>query len=280
MAIPANLLVGSLQYHRNPSNMTSRKLKIVPVALSLLALPFLNSAIAASSPTPVFSDDFNTGEVANAYGWFFYSPTSDAIPWTKAEDETAPLSGSVLQNQGSSASWTYAVKQFPVAALEKNGDSIKFSFSFHPVSNVSDGYLEIAFLKTANTIGENAFGLNPIEDANGYSIFQKVSTDPSEPSIRKTLNGAEAFATEGLEYLRVSSSPVVLGDATKAHALDLVITKTDSGMEIRFIIDGEEVGNAIDLESSFTTFNTIRLMAGSDAQVNLDNITLTLESAH
>lgn len=259
--------------------MNSRKRIIAFSVTSLLILRFLDSATAASSSPPIFSDDFNSGEAANAYEWFFYSTTSDAIPWTKEEDENAPLSGYVLQNQGSSASWTYAVKQFPAATLKNNGDSIKFSASYHAVSNVTEGYLEIALLNTTSTIGENVFGRNPIEDANGYSIFQKASNNPSEPAIRKTLNGAEAFATEGLENLRAVTSSVVLGDATKAHVLELAITKTESGVEIRFLVDGEEVGNATDLESSFIEFNTLRLMAGSDAQINLDNIQISLSKA-
>lgn len=242
------------------------------------------SLTAAHASSPLFSDDFSgvapsnfpSSEELNADGWYFVGQ-AQGTPWTIGEDSTAPLIGPSLENPGSSSSWQFAVKQFAPATLSKVGDTLTVQLDYHVASTTDDAHLDVAFLQSANKVESNSFTdqeANPLLNAKGYSVYQASKSIPTTSSFLKIQNAAEEF--EGPKtYLHANADPAVLGDSSQAHKLVLSLAKVASGIEITWSIDGVVVANALETESAFDTFDTLRLMGPSDSQTHFDNISVT-----
>ena len=253
--------------------------QILAATLTLACLPVAKGG----ADTSVFKDDFT--EVAasevpeslglNAASWYFVGQTG-GTPWTVGEDSVSPLSGPVLENQGSSSGWQSAVKQFPATTLSKTGDSLTVKLDYHAKASAEDGRLDVAFLSSPNSITNNSFtepDRNPLLNAKGYSVYQPCKTIAEKSRFIKIKNAAESFDSPKttLESCPTSS---VLGDAGKAHSLMFSITKGESGIKVVWSVDGVAMDSAFDMDSPLVTFNTLRLMAPSDTPTHLDNISV------
>jgi hypothetical protein len=262
--------------------MNTKKLSTHLIAAAI-ALS-IGSATSGYAANALISDDF-TGVAAsemplssglNAANLYFVGQVG-GTPWSTGEDSVSPLSGMVLENQGSSSCWQYAVKQFSATTLSKTGDSIKVKLDYHVKSSTEDGHLDVALLNCPGRIESNSFTEqkdNPLLNAKGYSAYQLCKTTSTSNSFVKIKDGAADFESPKT-LLTNNDSPSVLGDAGKAHTLVLLLTKAESGIEITWSIDGAATGSASDVDSPFDTFNTLRLMAPSDTQTRLDNISVT-----
>ena len=253
--------------------------QILIAAITMACLSVTKGAVS----TTLFSDDFTAVAASkvplsselNAASWYFVGGTG-GTPWTTGEDSVSPLSGTVLENPGSSSGWQYAVKQFPATTLSKTGDSLTVKLDYHVKSTTDGGYLDVALLNTSGSIENNSFTDeegSPLLNATGYSAFQRCVTTPTKNSFVKIKNAAEAFEAPKTN-LANNASPSVLGDAAEAHTLIFSLVKGESGIEMTWSVDGTVVGSASDMDSSCNVFNTLRLMAPSDTQAHLDNISV------
>ena len=260
--------------------------QILIAAITMACLSVTKGAVS----TTLFSDNFNDLAVSNmrlstaelnADSWYFVGRVGGA-PWTTGEDSVSPLSGTVLENPGGSSSWVYAVRQFPATTLSKTGDSLTVKLDYHVERSTDSGSLDVALLNTSGSIENNSFTEeegSPLLNATGYSAYQYCVATPFKNLFVKIKNAAEAFDASKTTVAN-SASPSVLGDAAEAHTLIFSLTKGDSGIEMTWSVDGTVVGSCSDMDSSYNVFNTLRLLAPSDAPLaHLDNISVVANIA-
>ena len=262
--------------------------QILIAAITMACLSVTKGAVS----TTLFSDNFSDVDTSkmphstelNADGWYFVGGEGGA-PWTTGEDSVSPLSGTVLENQGSSAGWQYAVRQFPAMTLSKTGDSLTVKLDYHVKSTDADGmggHLDVALLNTSGSIENNSFTdeeSNPLLNAKGYSAYQFCKSTPTENIFVKIKNGADPFPAPKTTLRTSNSSPSVLGDSNEAHTLIFSLVKGESGIEMTWTVDGTVVGSASDMDSPYNVFNTLRLMAPSATGAHLDNISVVANIA-
>jgi len=257
-------------------SLSSKKTHNYPL-LTAIALAALSAFPVTGKSAELFKDTFTDVKDLNAAKWFTVGMPS-GTPWGTGQDSTAPLSGTVLENLGSSSGWQHVVRPFPATTLSKTGDSLTLKMDFRADSNTDGGFLDVALLNCAKNIDSNSFtdeAGNPLLNAKGYSAFQVCKTVPTENSFRKIANAASAFDAPKKHLKNNSVVLTALQDDTKAHTLLLTLTKGESGTEMTWSIDGVVVGSATDVDTSFDTFNTISLLAVSSNPVHFDNIAVS-----
>ena len=262
--------------------------QILIAAITMACLSVTKGAVS----TTLFSDNFSDVDASkvplstglNADNWYFVGQVG-GTPWTTGEDSVSPLSGTVLENQGSSSGWQYAARQFPAMTLSKTGDSLTVKLDYHVKSTDADGgggHLDVALLNTSGSIENNSFTdeeSDPLLNAKGYSAYQFCKSTPTENTFVKIKNGADPFPAPKTTLRTSNSSPSVLGDSNEAHTLIFSLVKGESGIEMTWTVDGTVVGSASDMDSPYDVFNTLRLMAPSGTQAHLDNISVVANIA-
>lgn len=246
-------------------------------ALTVAALAAL---MTTSNAATLFSDDF-TGVATsaipataglNGVGWYFVGSTG-GTGWTTATDNTSPLSGNAMQNQGSSSTWQYGLKQFTTATLNTIGDSLTFTMDYHMGVNTTENHLQIAILNNPTTVTSNSFGTwpaaNPLSAATGYSVYQFSSTAATTADFKKNLDGGD-WSTG--TYLATTSGSAILGATSDAHTLVFSLTKVLTGTQLSWSVDGTVLGTTTD--ATYDTFNTVRLFTGGNAPIYMDNISV------
>lgn len=250
------------------------------ITLSEVRQPFMGAllwlALLSSSgmATAVFTDDFtgvagSSGQTStglNSAGWYFYN-TGGGAAWTVNTDNTAPLSGLSLVNNGGSSSWVTAVRQFTTTSLINTGDTLTLRLNYHVANSGDSGQLGVGLLYSANAISANSFTGSTISDADGYRIFQFSKTTATSATFAKTTDNVDSsgFSTSGT---------AILGNSSTAHTLELTLTRLETGNEVAWSVDGTQLGYYVDVMSPYETFNTISLFDGGNTPVYVDNVSI------
>lgn len=252
------------------SSVSLLKRSLVSASIALAGLTLWSTAGSAAT---LFSDDFTglTASTLNSDGWYFYG-VSGGSAWGTGSDSTAPLSGTVLQNQKGAQTWQFGMKQFTSTTLTNLGDSLTLTLDYHVAADASGGQLWLKILNTANTVTSNDFtGVNPIADADGYAVVQKVEVTQTTADLKETLDDAYMGGTT----IATTASSATLGATSASHTMVFSLTKVAAGTELSWTVDGNQLGSTIDSSGTiYNTFNSVSLMVGTGTLVNLDNISV------
>lgn len=257
--------------------LLKRHLILAAIAVSWLSV--LSSTGRAS--TTVFTDTF-TGVAAssgqssaglNAAGWYFANSSAGGAAWTIATDNTSPLSGNTLTNTGGTSNWTTGLRPFSSVGLGNVGDWVAIQFNYH-VANSGSGQLGIGLLSTATTLSANTYGSDPVGNAAGYRVYHNTQTAATTAQFVKVTNDADT------NLLSATSGSATLGNNSAAHTMILKLTRTATGLQISWAVDGVTLGTYTDTSSPYFTFNLVTFFDGGNTPVYVDNVTLTKQTAN
>ena len=119
------------------------------------------------------NDGSNPGEIDTQ--WYFYNSSSAGTAWGTITDNTAPLSGTAMNNPGGTATNTRGVCQWNPITLEANGSWIEVNLDFRCGAAPGAGMFSVLI---GNPIGDNMtsniFG-GPSPFADDFSYGLKMS---------------------------------------------------------------------------------------------------------
>lgn len=179
------------------------------------ALRVDNIKVRTSTQT-LLDDRFLDGSLANGSDpgetdvqWYFLNSSSGGTAWTRTTDNTAPLSGSVLNNPTGSAANTMAIAQFATATLVASGDWVEFSCDFRYNSVPNSGTVSFLIGNSEGTpFTANVFGgSSPRSDDTGHGFSQNVGsasftfTELNQGSLSGGGSGIQAAAFDKTRML-------------------------------------------------------------------------------
>jgi hypothetical protein len=205
--------------------------------------------------------------------WYSFNTSSNGTAWGTSTDNTAPLSGTVLnQPLDSRAQYTEARGAFPGGSVTLNpGDTIKVWLDVRSTSasTESDSALVVRLGDdngtplTANQLGTASSATDDLFAWVGYIT-------PSSGTFTGAINeggGNRSHTSSGFAALENSSPHSIAITATRDNSNKLLTTLTISGTQIG------TATTAVDAAPATFTFNELGLFwYGFNAAHNIDNI--------
>lgn len=240
------------------------------LALSLTAS--LAPAALTTGPQVLINDPFADGSLnktgAQDAQWYFVNTSTAGTSWNTVTDNTAPLSGTTMQNPAGGANNTIAVAQWNQVTLGGIGNFIQVSFDLRNNSTPTVGAVQFSLCDSQGTsLSANSFGNTAtLDNDNGYG-FYKNNAAGTGFAYTEILNGLPTH---------FSQTDTINWANTNVHHVILRLTLTATGVQQDAEIDGIALASRTDTTPLTYSFDTLVLSDNASSQVRVDNFLVSV----